>query len=176
MAQNLANGGLDIDIERLTASFAPGTVLTRAHFAKYLLETKQIKSISEAFEHYLNADGPYYVPREFISPEDAIQLIKQAGGIPVLAHPLIYHLPEEELDALISRLKDAGLQGLEVFYSSNTGFDEGIVRRYTNKYDLVMTGGSDFHGTNKPQISMGTGRGNLKIPYSVLENLKALLK
>lgn len=176
MAQNLANGGLDIDIERLTASFAPGTVLTRAHFAKYLLETKQIKSISEAFEHYLNADGPYYVPREFISPEDTIQLIKQAGGIPVLAHPLIYHLPEEELDALISRLKDAGLQGLEVFYSSNTGFDEGIVRRYANKYDLVMTGGSDFHGTNKPQISMGTGRGNLKIPYSVLENLKALLK
>ena len=85
-------------------------------------------------------------------------------------------MPEEELDALISRLKDAGLQGLEVFYSSNTGFDEGIVRRYTNKYDLVMTGGSDFHGTNKPQISMGTGRGNLKIPYSVLENLKALLK
>ena len=128
MAQNLAAGGLDIDIERLTAAFSPGTVLTRAHFAKFLLETKQIKSMNEAFEHYLNADGPYYVPREYISPENAIKLIKQAGGIPVLAHPLVYHLPEEELDTLIARLKDAGLEGLEVFYSSNTGFDEGIVQ------------------------------------------------
>lgn len=176
MAQNLAAGGLDIDIERLTAAFPPGTVLTRAHFAKFLLETKQIKSMNEAFEHYLNADGPYYVPREYISPENAIKLIKQAGGIPVLAHPLVYHLPEEELDALIARLKDAGLEGLEVFYSSNTGFDEGIVRRYANKYHLIMTGGSDFHGANKPHISMGNGKGNLKIPYSVLENLKAALK
>lgn len=176
MAQNLAAGGLDIDIERLTAAFSPGTVLTRAHFAKFLLETKQIKSMNEAFEHYLNADGPYYVPREYISPENAIKLIKQAGGIPVLAHPLVYHLPEEELDALIARLKDAGLEGLEVFYSSNTGFDEGIVRRYANKYHLIMTGGSDFHGANKPHISMGNGKGNLKIPYSVLENLKAALK
>lgn len=176
MAQNLAAGGLDIDIERLTAAFSPGTVLTRAHFAKFLLETKQIKSMNEAFEHYLNADGPYYVPREYISPENAIKLIKQAGGIPVLAHPLVYHLPEEELDALIARLKDTGLEGLEVFYSSNTGFDEGIVRRYANKYHLIMTGGSDFHGANKPHISMGSGKGNLKIPYSVLENLKAALK
>lgn len=172
MAENLAKGGLDIDIDRLRASFEPGTVLTRAHFAKYLLETKQISSISEAFEHYLSADGPYYVPRKYISPEDAIALIKRAGGIPVLAHPLIYHLPEEELDALIKRLKEAGLAGLEVFYSSNTGFDEGIARRYANRYDLIMTGGSDFHGANKPQISLGSGRGNLKIPYSVLENLK----
>ena len=160
MAQNLAAGGLDIDIERLTAAFSPGTVLTRAHFAKFLLETKQIKSMNEAFEHYLNADGPYYVPREYISPENAIKLIKQAGGIPVLAHPLVYHLPEEELDALIARLKDAGLEGLEVFYSSNTGFDEGIVRRYANKYHLIMTGGSDYHGANKPHISMGSGKGN----------------
>lgn len=176
MAQNLAAGGLDIDIERLTAAFPPDTVLTRAHFAKFLLETKQIKSINEAFEHYLNADGPYYVPREYISPENAIKLIKQAGGIPVLAHPLVYHLPEEELDALIARLKNAGLEGLEVFYSANTGFDEGIVRRYANKYNLIMTGGSDFHGANKPHISMGSGKGNLKIPYSVLENLKAALK
>ena len=123
---------------------------------------------------YLNSDGPYYVPREYISPENAISLIKRAGGIPVLAHPLVYHIPEAQLDALIQRLKDAGLMGLEVFYSANTGFDEGIVRRYANKYDLVMTGGSDFHGANKPQISMGTGRGNLKIPYSVLEKLKSL--
>lgn len=172
MADNLAKGGLDIDIERLRASFPPETVLTRAHFARYLAETGQVRSINAAFDHYLNADGPYYVPRKYITPEDAICLIKDAGGIPVLAHPLIYHLPDEELDSLIGRLKDAGLAGLEVFYSSNTGFDEGIVRRYANKYDLLMTGGSDFHGSNKPHISLGSGKGNLKIPYSVLDHLK----
>lgn len=174
MAQNLKNGGLDIDYETLCSHFPPGTVLTRAHFAKYLYETGQVRSMNSAFDIYLNSDGPYYVPREYISPENAISLIKRAGGIPVLAHPLVYHIPEAQLDALIQRLKDAGLMGLEVFYSANTGFDEGIVRRYANKYDLVMTGGSDFHGANKPQISMGTGRGNLKIPYSVLEKLKSL--
>ena len=174
MAQNLKNGGLDIDYETLCSHFPPGTVLTRAHFAKYLYETGQVRSMNSAFDIYLNSDGPYYVPREYISPENAISLIKRAGGIPVLAHPLVYHIPEAQLDALIQRLKDAGLMGLEVFHSANTGFDEGIVRRYANKYDLVMTGGSDFHGANKPQISMGTGRGNLKIPYSVLEKLKSL--
>ena len=174
MAQNLKNGGLDNDYETLCSHFPPGTVLTRAHFAKYLYETGQVRSMNSAFDIYLNSDGPYYVPREYISPENAISLIKRAGGIPVLAHPLVYHIPEAQLDALIQRLKDAGLMGLEVFYSANTGFDEGIVRRYANKYDLVMTGGSDFHGANKPQISMGTGRGNLKIPYSVLEKLKSL--
>lgn len=172
MAENLANGGLDIDIDRLKAAFAPGTVLTRAHFAQFLKNTGQISTINEAFDKYLSADGPYYVPREYISPENTIALIKKAGGVPVLAHPLVYHLPEEELDTLLARLADAGLAGLEVFYSSNTGFDEGIVRRYANKYQLLMTGGSDFHGANKPQISMGTGRGNLKVPYSVLEHLK----
>lgn len=172
MANNLAKGGLAIDIDSLKKAFPPDTVLTRAHFARYLMETGQIKSINEAFDHYLNADGPYYVPRKYVTPEDAISLIRNAGGIPVLAHPLIYHLPEQELDSLICRLKNAGLAGLEVFYSANTGFDEGIIRRYANKYDLLMTGGSDFHGSNKPHISLGSGKGNLKIPYSVLEHLK----
>ena len=172
MANNLAKGGLAIDIDSLKKAFPPDTVLTRAHFARYLVETGQIKSIKEAFDRYLNADGPYYVPRKYITPEDAISLIRNAGGIPVLAHPLIYHLPEQELDSLICRLKNAGLVGLEVFYSANTGFDEGIVRRYANTYDLLMTGGSDFHGSNKPHISLGSGKGNLKIPYSILEHLK----
>lgn len=171
MAKNLANGGLDIDIQRLRAAYEPDTVLTRAHFAKYLYETKQIASIEEAFKRYLKPDGPFYVPRKYISPKDAITLIRKAGGVPVLAHPLIYHLPEQELDALIKQLKEQGLGGLEVFYSANTGFDEGIIRRYANRYDLIMTGGSDFHGNNKPQIALGSGRGNLKIPYSVLEHL-----
>lgn len=172
MANNLVSAGLSIAMDDLRKFFSPNTVFTRAHFAKYLLETGQIGSIADAFNKYLHADSPYYVPREYITPEQTIALIKQAGGIPVLAHPLIYRLPEQELDCLIGRLKEAGLEGIEVFYSNNMGFDEGILRRYANKFDLLPTGGSDFHGSNKPQISLGTGRGNLKIPYSVLDKLK----
>ena len=172
MANNLAAAGLSISMADLRDFFPPNTVFTRAHFAKYLLETGQIGSIADAFNKYLHADSPYYVPRKYITPEQTIALIKRAGGIPVLAHPLIYHLPEQELDSLIKRLKESGLLGIEVFYSNNMGFDEGILRRYANKYDLLPTGGSDFHGSNKPQISLGTGRGNLKIPYSVLDKLK----
>ncbi|MBD5089584.1 MAG: PHP domain-containing protein [Clostridiales bacterium] len=175
MAENLEKAGFDIDIERLSNFFEEGTILTRAHFAQYLFQTKQIVSVNAAFRNILNTDGPYYVPRKYIEPENAIRLIKQAGGIPILAHPLIYHLPEEELDALIARLKEMGLEGIEVFYSANTGFDEGILRQYANKYNLVMSGGSDFHGANKPLISLGTGKGNLHIPYSVLDHLKKRL-
>lgn len=176
MAENLAKkASLSISYEDLCKAFAPGTVLTRAHFAKYLVETKQIKSMDDAFQQYLHADGPYYVPREYISPKDAIALIRQAGGIPILAHPLLYHLPEDELLNLISQLKSYGLLGLEVIYSANIGFDEGILRRYANQFDLCMSGGSDFHGSNKPHIALGRGKGNLKIPYSLLEQLQALL-
>ena len=171
MVKNLSDAGLDITMEELR-TLSGDAVITRAHFGKLLLQKNYVKTLNEAFEKYLGEDGPYYVPRKYISPEDSIDLIRAAGGIPVLAHPLLYKLPEEELDALIRRLKEHGLIGIETFYSANMGFDEDIVRRYANKYDLIMTGGSDFHGANKPLIQLGTGKGNLKIPYSILETLK----
>lgn len=170
MVKNLSDAGLNITMEELRA-LSGDAVITRAHFGKLLLQKKYVKTLSEAFDKYLGEDGPYYVPRKYILPEDGIDLIRSVGGIPVLAHPMLYKLPDEELDALIHRLKDHGLMGIETIYSANIGFDEGIVRRYANKYDLIMTGGSDFHGTNKPQIKLGVGKGNLKIPYSILEKL-----
>ena len=110
-----------------------------------------------------------------MTPEAALSLILSAGGLPILAHPLLYKLSLDELDTLIARLKSAGLIGIETIYSANTGFDEGIVRRYINKYDLLMTGGSDFHGSNKPHIMLGTGKGNLKIPETLLTALEEKL-
>lgn len=174
MVANLAQAGIDITMEKLRDLVGKDTVLTRAHFGKYLVLHQYCKDTKEAFAKYLNEDGPYYVPRKYITPEDGIDLIRSAGGIPVLAHPLIYKLSDQELDTLVGRLKNHGLLGLEAIYSSNMGFDEGIARRLANKYDLLITGGSDFHGANKPHIALGTGRGNLKIPYSILENLKEM--
>lgn len=171
MAQNLAKTGMDISIKAILED-DPEAVITRAHFAKFMLKKGYVKSIKEAFTKYLSESSPYYVPREYISPEDAIALIRATGGVPILAHPLLYHLPEKELLSLITRLKEAGLMGLEAIYSCNISNEESYVRGLAHKYDLLISGGSDFHGSVKPDISLGTGRGNLNVPYWVLEKMK----
>lgn len=171
MVGNLAAAGIDITMAKLREDCSDA-IITRAHFANYLTKGGYCKTYKDAFTKYLGSNGSYYVPREYISPQKAIELIKMAGGVAILAHPLLYKLPLEELDTLIGNLKEAGLDGIETFYSSNTGFDEGYVRKFANKYNLLMTGGSDFHGAAKPLIDIGVGKGNLKIPYELLEKLK----
>ncbi|MBR6537589.1 MAG: PHP domain-containing protein [Lachnospiraceae bacterium] len=171
MAERFRALDIPLTLEDLRRS-NPDTVITRAHFAKYLIEHGHVKTSEEAFKRYLNYDAPCFVPREYMQPERAISLILHAGGIPVLAHPLLYKLPPAELEALIKRLKDAGLAGLEVYYSSNTGFNEQICYSLANRFGLLMTGGTDFHGANKPNLYLGTGRNhNLNIPEALLEPL-----
>ena len=175
MAERFRALGIPLTLDALRTE-EPDTVITRAHFARYLIEHHYVKSNDEAFERYLGYDAPCFIPREYMEPETAISLILSAGGIPVLAHPLLYRLPAVELEALLVRLKKAGLVGLEVLYSANTVCDENILRSYANRYQLLMTGGSDFHGANKPQIEIGSGRGNLKIPKKLLDALKEYQK
>lgn len=171
MAERFRSLGIPVTLNELRL-MNPNTVITRAHFAKYLIEHHHVKNSEEAFRRYLNYDAPCFVPREYMQPERAISLILQAGGIPVLAHPLLYKLPPVELEALLNRLTDAGLKGLEVYYSSNTGFDEQICYGLANRYGLFMTGGTDFHGANKPNLFLGTGRNhNLNIPEELLTPL-----
>lgn len=172
MVEKFAERGIGLTMEELTAD-APSSVITRAHFATALMKRGIVSSVQEAFEKYIGDDGPCYVPREYMSPEQAIASIKKAGGVPVLAHPLLYNLPHDELYALVDRLKKAGLAGIEVYYSNNRGQDEVNVKALANHFGLIATGGSDFHGAVKPAIELGSGRGNLKIPYSVLENVIA---
>lgn len=175
MAERFRALGIPLSLEELRLE-NPDTVITRAHFAKYLIEHKHVKTSQEAFQRYLNYDAPCFVPREYMQPERAISLITEAGGIPVLAHPLLYKLPPAELEELLQRLKNAGLKGLEVYYSSNTGFDEQICYSLANRFDLLMTGGTDFHGANKPNLHLGTGRNhNLCIPETLLTPLYELL-
>lgn len=171
MAERFRSLGISLTLDELRQE-NPDTVITRAHFAKYLIEHNHVKSSQEAFQRYLGYDAPCFVAREYMPPERAISLILDAGGIPVLAHPLLYKLPPAELEALLKRLTDAGLKGLEVYYSSNTGFDEQICYSLANRFRLLMTGGTDFHGDNKPNLFLGTGRNNnLNIPEQLLEPL-----
>lgn len=168
MAANLRNAGISVTLPELRREDEEA-VLTRAHFAKLLLKKGYVKTVKEAFVRYLGDDSPYYVGRNYPSPEDAIAMITNAGGIPVLAHPLLYHLSEKELNRLLVHLKEAGLKGIEAIYSNNINNEEAFVRSLARKYELFITGGSDFHGAIKPAIQIGTGKGSLKIPESLLE-------
>lgn len=170
IAENLAAAGLDITYEAVQA-IDPKSVITRAHFAKYLVQKGYVKDNNDAFKKYLHNKSPYYVSRKYMEKEEVISLILHAGGIPVLAHPLLYHLEENELRQLILQLKEAGLKGLEAIYTCNSSQDETFVRQLARQNGLLISGGSDFHGTNKPDITLGRGRGNLRIPFSLLSEL-----
>lgn len=163
--------GFPISMDELTDMF-PDSVITRAHFASYMVKKGYVKDNAEAFAKYLGDGMPLYVSREKKSPKEAIDIIKAAGGAAILAHPLLYHLTNGELSALCSQLKSYGLCGIETMYSTYRGFDELNVRKLAHEYNLLESGGSDFHGANKPHISLGSGCGNLCISYSYLKAIK----
>lgn len=172
MAENFRKAGIPMTIDELKDG-NPDTVITRAHFAKYLYEHGIVKDAKDAFtDKYLGENSPFYVPRKRMDAKDAIRLIKKAGGIPILAHPMHYKLEEKKLRMMISELKEAGLAGIETRYSNHTEQDNIFTSRLASEYGLLPSGGSDFHGTNKPLIALGTGRGNLSVPYAFLEALK----
>ncbi len=171
MCALLSEAGMEISYEKLQERF-PDSVITRAHYARYMMEQGYIQSISEAFQRYIGDDCPYYVPREKVTPSQAISLILEADGIPILAHPILYHLTDPELDALVAECKEAGLLGIEALYSSYSAAEERQIRRLAEKYHLLLSGGSDFHGSNKPGLDLGRGYGNLFVPEDILQELK----
>lgn len=171
MADKLKEVGIGISYDGLCRMF-PDCVLTRAHFAKYLYEYGYVKSTHEAFERYLGPDAPCYVPREKITPVQAVQMTLEAGGIPVLAHPMIYKFGDEKLRELIAMMKEVGLVGIEAMYSTHSEEDEKYIRNLAAETGLLISGGSDFHGSNKPGIELGTGCGNLNIPDEVWFDLE----
>lgn len=171
MIQCLSDYGIDISLEQMAFHF-PDAVWTRAHFACYLQKNGYVKNFKEAFNRYIGDDSPCFVPREKVTPFQVIHLIQECGGYASLAHPLLYHLSEEALDALVNFLVDCGIDALEAVYSTNRWLDESNLKRLARKYNLKITGGSDFHGNNKPTIDLGSGKGNLAIPYELWQNLR----
>lgn len=172
MCQKLQEHGVDITYEELLAEF-PGSVLTRAHYARLMLKKGFVKGLPEAFDRYVGDHAPCFLPREKITPEKGIDLILRSNGIPILAHPILYRMSEEHLDDLVKRLKTAGLIGIEAVYSTYNAREERQVRALARKYELLLSGGSDFHGKAKPGLDLGTGYGSLFVPYEFLANIKA---
>lgn len=174
MCQKLQAFGIDITYEKLVARF-PGAVITRAHYAKFLLESGVTSSMTEAFERFIGDHASCFVPREKVTPAQAIALILKADGIPILAHPTLYHMSNARLEQLVCELKEQGLIGIEAIYSTYSTAEERQIRKLAAKYNLLISGGSDFHGSTKPDLELGTGYGKLYIPSSILEDLKSSL-
>lgn len=170
MISRMQKEGLRITWQDMADNF-PDSIWTRAHFARFLADTGQVHTLAEAFNRFLGDHAPCFVPRNKVTPLEAVKMIHQGKGKAVLAHPLLYHLTEEQLEELVQSLVQSGLDGIEAIYSTNTGLDEVRMRQLAKKYGIFITGGSDFHGSNKPSIDLGKGRGNLKIPAYLLDNL-----
>jgi 3',5'-nucleoside bisphosphate phosphatase len=171
---SLHEQGIDIElpeVERL------GRTLTgRPHFARVLIQKGYVSSFDEAFRRYLGELAPSYVERFAPYVAAAIQRVIEAGGLPVLAHPVRLGFRDTVAEEkFIGDLRDAGLRGIEVFHSDHRPADMERYAGIARKYNLAVSGGSDFHGAVKPQISLGTGlNGNLNIPKSVLDGLRAV--
>lgn len=171
MCSLLTENGCPVSYEDLEAAF-PDTVITRAHFAQYLLDRGMISSIDEAFRKLIGDDCPCFVPREKITPHDAVRFLLRFGGVPILAHPLQYKMGETELDALAASLTGLGLDGIEVYYSTHRQADTANLSRIAEKYGLLLSGGSDFHGTRKQNLDLGTGYGHLYVPDTILPPIR----
>ena len=172
MCNKLTEGGIPISYEELEEAF-PDTTITRAHYAKFMLEKGYIKSRQEAFDRYIGDNCPYFVPRENITPEMAIECILENGAVPILAHPVLYHMSDAKLEALVVRLKEVGLKGLEAIYTTYEAYEERQMKELAAKHDLLISGGSDFHGSNKVGIDLGVGHGSLFLPEDLLPAIKA---
>ena len=173
MLQNLRNVGVDITMQELKKAF-PDSVISRAHMAWLMQQKGYVGSKNEAFDRYIGNRCKAYVEKESLTPEETIALIKEAGGVSVWAHPLLCRLSDKNTEKMAERLKNCGLDAIEAYYSSHTPQDTKYVKTIALKYGLKLSGGSDFHGSIKPGLDLGTGYGSLAVPYEVLEELEKI--
>ncbi|MBR0208213.1 MAG: PHP domain-containing protein [Oscillospiraceae bacterium] len=167
----LREKGVDIDNERMHARF--GDFVGRPHFAEIMIENGLARDMDDAFERLLNKNKPFFIPRQFLPLDRSVEIIREAGGIPVLAHPFQYRLDDASLRELIEYCMAHGLEGIECRY---TGYDAEMcayLESLAAEYGLARTGGSDFHGAIKSDIRLGEGRGELDVPYAFLAELRA---
>ncbi len=168
--------GIGISLEDIIDTFQKEAI-GRPHIADYLVRRGFAHSIDDAFDRFLGKGKPAYVDKFRVSVADAIQRIHAAGGIAVLAHPVVIQSQlENPMETLLSVLKEMGLRGIEAYYPGQTDEQTREFIRLADQFDLLVTGGSDFHGAINPEIRMGSGRGDLHVPYSVFTRLKDALQ
>jgi predicted metal-dependent phosphoesterase TrpH len=167
--------GMRITTDELATAVKEGSP-GRPHIVELMLQKGYIPNAMEGYTRYLAKGKPAYVPKEKLKLQAAIQLIHKAGGLAILAHPVsLRYASYARMGEEILKFKAMGLDGVEVFYPSHDYYFTKWLLDFVHKYFLAISGGSDFHGLAKPDIELGTGRGNLKVAYSVYENLTKVL-
>jgi predicted metal-dependent phosphoesterase TrpH len=174
MVAKLNQLGIEVTYEEVLKASGGGQV-GRPHFANVLLEKKVVKSFQEAFDRFLKKGAPAYVDKLRFTSKEALHFIHEAQGVAVLAHPNTHGVKgSAELEKVILRLVDEGLQGIEVYYPEHSAMEVALYKTLADRYHLLATGGTDYHGIEKTELDIGVGRGEMKLPYSIVENIKAL--
>jgi len=171
IVDKLREQGINTTYERIVAR-AKGTV-GRPHFAQELLSLGVVSSIEEAFKIWLGDDGRAYVPKRKLTPEQTFPILRNIGATSILAHPFALQLNMEETERVVKNLVALGLDGMEVYYPEHSESDTRAYGDMADRLGLLWSGGSDFHGTVKPKIALGKGKGNLHVPTELLETMKA---
>jgi predicted metal-dependent phosphoesterase TrpH len=172
MVVRLAELGCPVTREEVQAQ-ADTPLLSRVHFAKALAAKGFVRRAPEAFERLIGDDCPGFVPREELGPPDAARWIREAGGVPVVAHPGRFAGSGFRWDEAMADLQRQGLEGLEGYYGEYRAAEQKYFVALATRLGMVVTGGSDYHGGNKPGLRLGRGRGGLQVPEELLDHLEA---
>jgi hypothetical protein len=172
IVEALTDLGMPVTLEEVIEQSGGGSV-GRPHIAAVMMRKGYVESVAEAFDLWLGTGRPAYAARPRLSPEEAIGLARDSGGVPVLAHPhtLGINRSHEMADVLV-RLRSAGLVGLEAMYAAYHRHEREGYADLARRFGLVASGGSDYHGSYKPGLELGTGYGDLVVPDHVVDQLR----
>ena len=174
MVARLNKLGIEITYDEVLKASGGGQV-GRPHFANVLMEKKVVRSFQEAFDRFLKKGAPAYVDKFRFTSKEALYFINEAAGVAVLAHPNTLGVNEiSTLEKLILHLVDEGLKGIEVYYPEHSSAEVAQYKALAERYGLVSTGGTDYHGIERNELDIGIGRGEMKLPYSIVEKIKAV--
>jgi len=173
MVEKLRTVGVHLDMADV-ASYADG-VVGRPHIAQAMLAAGVVQSFEEAFARFLGQGGSAHIPKEKLTPRQAIDAVHADGGLAILAHPYLLTQQPRHLETILRELKGLGLDGVEVFYTEHSERYTSEVARLAESLGLLKSGGSDFHGAVKPGVRLGRGRGALFVPGGLLDAMKAAL-
>ena len=171
--EKLSESGIHVDIDSLKR-IAGGDVIGRPHIAEALIEGGYVGNFREAFDRFLAKGKPAYVDRDRLPVQEAVRLIADADGLPVMAHPGYIQMESNELKLFFGRMKNYGLAGIEVYYPSHSASFIGLLKEFAGRFDLVLTGGTDYHGRKQDTVPLGGTRDGFHITDVMVEDFLAL--
>ena len=171
LLSRLSQLGIELSLEAVRAE-ADSPLISRVHVAKALVTSGSFGSIQEAFSKLLGDGQPGCVPRQELSPKEAAQWIREAGGVPLVAHPGRFAGPSFRWEEAMTELRQAGMAGFESVYGDYGSQEEAYFRSLATRLDMVESGGSDYHGDNKPGVLLGRGRKGIRVPDEFLAGIE----